>query len=234
MPTNSGLVQDVEAIGQICREEEILYLVDACQSAGQMPLDVNAIHCDFLSATYRKFLRGPRGTGFLYVSDRVLQQELCPVFLDLHSAIWSSENEYTLVSGARRFEIWERPYALCLGAKVATEYALKLGLDQIRDQVVQLADYTRGELQKLPKLRVLDKGTSLCGIATFTSDEVPSDVFKSKLEAARINTSTTFFDYARIDLGRKNARWAMRISPHYYNLQEEIDKTMEGLKECVG
>ena len=97
VPTSSGLVQPVEAIGRICLDRGIWYLVDACQSAGQIPLDVEKIQCDFLSATFRKFLRGPRGAGFLYVSDRILKQkDFAPLFVDLHSASWEKPDQYVL------------------------------------------------------------------------------------------------------------------------------------------
>lgn len=119
IPTNSGLVQPVTQIGRHCRELDLLYLVDACQSVGQYPLDVNRIGCDFLSATCRKFLRGPRGTGFLYVSDRVLDNGLEPLFIDMRGARWVGPNLYTPVAGAARFEDWEFPYAAVIGCASA-------------------------------------------------------------------------------------------------------------------
>ena len=131
VPTNSGLVQPVEAVGEVCAAAEVPYLVDACQSVGQMPMDVARLHCDFLSTTGRKFLRGPRGVGFLYVSDRMLADGAHPLLVDMRGAEWSGADEYTLVDGARRFENWEFAYALHLGLGEAARYALGVGLGEV-------------------------------------------------------------------------------------------------------
>ena len=227
VPTNSGLVQDVVSVGQLCQDHGALYLVDACQSAGQMPLDVKQIKCDFLSVTFRKFIRGPRGAGFLYVSDRVLQLELEPVFLDLLSAIWTEKDQYQMIEGARRFELWERPHALMLGAKASIEYALDLGLSAIESRVKQLADFCRAELSNLPNVRVLDEGKEVCGIVTCHVSDFEPGKLKLALMDAGINTSTTTLESARIDFAEKGVDWALRVSPHYYNTREEV-KTFIG------
>lgn len=123
IPTNSGLIQPVEAIGQICKKYDTLYLLDACQSVGQIVVDVEKIGCDFLSATGRKFLRGPRGTGFLYVSDRVLEERLCPLFVDMKGADWITASTYRMQMDATRFETWENSYSSLIGLKEAISYA---------------------------------------------------------------------------------------------------------------
>ena len=138
VPTNSGLVQDVETIGQICKEQDVWYLVDACQSAGQMPLDVEKIGCDFLSATMRKWLRGPRGAGFLFVSDKALQAGLEPFYPDLSGVDWTAADEYQFHQNAGRFGYWEKNYALMVGSKVAIEYAIQVGLKNIEKRVMEL------------------------------------------------------------------------------------------------
>ncbi|GAA5521255.1 hercynylcysteine sulfoxide lyase [Fodinibius salicampi] len=121
IPTNSGLIQNAKVVGEICRKFEIPFLLDACQAVGQLPVDVMDLHCDFLAATGRKFLRGPRGVGFLYVSDRMLKQGYSPLFPDTRGAKWISANNFQVEGDAKRFENWEFPYALVLGLGAAAE-----------------------------------------------------------------------------------------------------------------
>ncbi len=233
VPTNSGLVQPVDAIGQICKQRNVLYLVDGCQSVGQLAVDVQRMHCDFFTASFRKFLRGPRGTGFLYVADKVLEEDFCPLFLDLHSATWTGENAYEAVADAQRFELWERPYALMLGSKMAVDYAIDLGLSKIEHRVKFLADYCRSKLEQLPFLAVLDRGEEQCGIVTIHIPGWNAALFKQQLDQHNINSSITIFESARIDFGRKNVPWALRLSPHYYNTREEIDLVVSVIEKTI-
>lgn len=230
VPTNSGLVQPIAEIGAHCRAAGVLYLVDACQSAGQLPLDVEAIGCDFLSATFRKFLRGPRGAGFLYVSDRVLETALAPGFLDLHSAQWTAPDIFEPAPDARRFELWERNYALVLAARAAAEYALGVGIPVIADHVRSLADYARQALATLPGAQVLDRGGELCGIVTAHFPNANPDALLEALRLQGIHTSVSTAGSARIDFAEKGVAWALRVSPHYYNTAEEIDALIAALK----
>ena len=234
VPTNSGLVQDVAAIGAVCRETETLYLVDACQSVGQMPVDVMAIDCDFLSATSRKFLRGPRGCGFLYVSDRVLEAGYEPLFIDMHGANWASENEYEAFDTANRFENWEFNWGLVLGTGVAAEYATNIRLDHIANRVAMLADKLRSLLDGIDALRVLHRGDNLCGIVTCTVDGLDPAEIVATLRAQNINTSSQGRVYAVIDYDDLGVESSLRISPHYYNTEEEIDRVVSALRDVVG
>ena len=230
IPTNSGLIQDIYSIGELCRQHDILYLVDACQSAGQLPLDVQKIHCDFLSATMRKFLRGPRGAGFLYVSDKVLEAGYAPKYLDLHSARWTDTNNFALVDNALRFELWEKSLASVVGSKAAIDYALQIGLDEIAKAVQQISQYTRQQLQQIPGLRILDRGEQQAGIITLFMPKQEPIALQQTLEATyKINSSLSYFEYARIDLGQKQVPWVLRISPHYFNTKEEVDQLVAAL-----
>lgn len=233
VPTNSGLVQDITAIGKICQTKGILYLVDACQSAGQMPLDVQEIGCDFLSGTFRKFLRGPRGAGFLYVSNRVLAENLEPFFVDLRGADWTATDTYKLKNSARRFELWERSYALLLGSQAAVDYALQIGLEHIEQRVKALSHQLRTALQELPNFRVLDQGDELCGIVTVVSKKASPSLLKQALTAAHIHSSITDKGGAQIDFGRKGVEAALRLSPHYYNLETEVERVVDVLRKPV-
>lgn len=229
IPTNSGLVQPVVEIGKICREQGIWYLVDGCQSAGQMALDVERIGCDFLTATMRKFLRGPRGTGFLYASDRALEGGLEMLLPDMRSADWTAPDEYLTNPTARRFEYWEMPPALVLGSKAAAEYALSVGMEWIEKRVKILANLTRQRLGELPGVRVLDEGRELCGIITAHATHWEPNRLMEKLRAENINCRISSLAVAQIDFPRKGVSWALRVSPHYYNTEEEIGRFVEVL-----
>jgi selenocysteine lyase/cysteine desulfurase len=233
VPTNSGLVQPAEAVGAICQEADIPYLVDACQAVGQMPIDIGRLGCDYLAATARKFLRGPRGIGFLCVADRVLASGSHPLLVDMHGATWTDADEYSLTPDARRFEYWEFSHALVLGLGAAATYALEVGLDVARDRGRALAQYARDRLAELPDVRVLDRGPELCAIATAAIRGRAAQDLKLALRARGINTSSPEREDAVIDMDEKAATSALRVSPHYYNTREEIDMAVETLRELL-
>lgn len=230
VPTNSGLVQNVTAVGEICRTADIPYLVDACQAVGQIPIDVGAVGCDYLAATSRKFLRGPRGIGFLYVSDRALAGGAHPLLVDMHGATWSDPDRFELTPDARRFELWEISAALVLGTGAAADYALGVGIETVRDRVRALAAYARTRLAELPGFRVLDRGRELCAIVTVEPAGRPAADLKLELRARGINVSSPSREDAVIDMDDKHAPSALRISPHYYNTVGEV----EGLVGMLG
>jgi len=232
VPSNTGLIQPVEEVGDLCAERNIYYLVDGCQSVGQIPVDVTKIKCDFLSATMRKFLRGPRGAGFLHVSDKIINQKLEPLFIDMRGADWITADEYSPRMDARRFEDWEFPYALVLGSKAALDYALALGLDQIAERNKFLCYLVRQGLKSLG-LRLLDIGDKQSSIITV---EIPNQKASEVLTALRnenINTSVGYRHFALIDFDAKQVDWALRISPHYFNTQEEIDTLINVVKKLL-
>ncbi|MFG6201438.1 aminotransferase class V-fold PLP-dependent enzyme [Nonomuraea sp. JJY05] len=222
VPTQSGLVNPAAEIGRLTRAAGVPFLLDACQSVGQLPVNVQEIGCDMLSATGRKFLRGPRGTGFLYVSNRLIQT-LEPPFLDLHAATWTDYQTYEVRPDARRFENWESNYAAKIGLGAAVNYALNWGLEAIEERVTALAARLRHQLAQLPAVTVQDQGRRLCGIVTFTVDGVPATDVQRHLAAARINTSVSAVTSARFDLGGRSLPAVVRASVHYYNTEDEID-----------
>jgi len=231
VPTNSGLIQPIEQVGKFCSEFGVLYLVDACQSVGQLNVDVQKIGCDFLSVTCRKFLRGPRGAGFLYVSDRILEENYEPLFIDMQGAKWQDKDLYIMQESAQRFEDWEFPFALLLGSKEAIKYALNIGIDNIEERVRYLAGYLRDKLIDYKKLRLLDRGDDLCGIITLSITNKTAEEIKVLLKNNNINTTISYREYAVIDFDEKGVDWALRISPHYYNTIEEIDQFISVLKQ---
>ncbi|MFL5533180.1 MAG: aminotransferase class V-fold PLP-dependent enzyme [Gemmatimonadales bacterium] len=233
IPTNSGLVQPAEAIGEICRASDIPYLVDGCQAVGQMPIDVTRLGCDFLSGTARKFVRGPRGLGFLYISDRMLGRGAHPLLIDMHGATWTERDKFELSPDARRFETWEFAYALMFGLGAAAQYALDVGLETARDRSRDLAAYVRERLARLSGVRVLDRGKELCAIATAEIEGWHSSDVKLALRHRGINTSSPEREDAVIDMDSKHVTSALRISPHYYNSREEIDMAVDALSEVL-
>jgi selenocysteine lyase/cysteine desulfurase len=233
VPTNSGLVQPVEAVGEICFAAEVPYLVDACQAVGQMPVDVGTLRCDYLAGTSRKFLRGPRGIGLLYVSDRALTGGAHPLLVDMHGASWTDPDAFELTPDARRFETWEMPYALVLGLGAAVSYALEVGIPTAHQRAWALARHARERLARVPGVRVLDRGPALSAIVTIQPAARDGAELKLALRARGINTSSPEREDAVIDMDDKGVTSALRISPHYYNTTEEIEAAAAALEELL-
>jgi len=231
-PSQNGLLNDVVGIGDMLRinGSPAWYIVDACQSAGQIPLDMGRIGCDVLSATGRKFLRGPRGTGFLVVSQRLLD-EAEPFPLDLHGATWESELEFAVQPGARRFESWEKSYAALLGMGAAIDYALECGIDELRARIDTLAQGLRARLSEIPGVRVRDRGEIKTGIVTISAPDPAAIV--AGLRAKGINTSHSTPDYARHDFAQHGITGLVRISPHAYNTDEELDRAVAAISRLL-
>lgn len=229
VPTNGGLVNPAAEVGKIARETGALYLLDACQSVGQLAVDVAEIGCDLLSTTGRKYLRGPRGTGLLYVRRAVLDQ-LVPPVLDLHAATWTARDRYEMRPDARRFETWEANYAAQLGLGAAIDYALGWGLPRIQARVTALAETLRRRLAEIPGVRVRDLGVQRCGITTFTVDGAGADRLKSSLAEQGINISVSRTPSTRLDMDDRGLGEVLRASVHYYNTDEEITALVQAVR----
>jgi selenocysteine lyase/cysteine desulfurase len=223
VPTNSGLVNPAAEVGRVANRHGIPYLLDACQSVGQMPVDVDEIGCDLLSATSRKFLRGPRGVGFLYVRTAMLER-LSPSVLDLHGARWDAIDHFAMRPDARRFELWERSPALVLGTAVAARYAMAIGLGVIWDRVADLAASLRSALEQVPGVTVHDVGSVRGAIVTFTLRGRGAADVKAALHESAINVSFVTPNSARFDMEARNLPDLVRASVHYFNVEDEIER----------
>ena len=222
VPTNGGLVNPASEVGKIARDAGVFYLLDACQSIGQIPIDVGRVGCDMLSATGRKYLRGPRGTGFLYVN-RDSIEKLEPPFIDLHAAEWISSDRYKVRPDARRFENWETNYAGKVGLGKAVEYACELGLDVIWDRVSNLGSVLRSGLNHVPGITVHDLGKIKCGIVSFNAAKRSSQEIMDQLYELGINVSVTDRESTLLDMESRSLNSLVRASVHYYNTEEEIE-----------
>lgn len=223
IPSQSGVIHPAVEVGKLARRHRIFYLLDASQSVGQLPLDVNTLGCDMLVGTGRKYLRGPRGTGFIYVRHAIIEY-LEPQIIDLHSASWNSRDIFTFRDDARRFETFEKFIAGQIALGRAADYAADLGMDNISIRVQQLARMMRQSLETLPDVTVHETGNHLSGIVTFSrSGESATDLHRRLLRAG-INTSVVRQVNTRLDFERRGLQDINRASVHYYNTEAEIEQ----------
>ena len=239
VPTHTGVVQDVAGVSEVCRRAGVPLLVDACQAVGQLPIDAQALGCDYLAATARKFLRGPRGMGFLYVSDRALERGDHPLLLDLGGAEWTAPDDFELIGDARRFENWEFSYALVLGLGEAARYALEVGVEAGGGRARRLAQSARKRLAALPGVQVMDRGWDgsagdrLAAIVSLAFDGREPDDLMRALRERGVHTSVSTRTSGVLDMDDKGLAATLRVSPHYYNTEAEIDTLAEALEEIL-
>jgi len=233
IPTNGGLMNPAAEIGRIAKAHGIPYLLDACQAVGQMPVDVGELGCDYLAATARKFLRGPRGTGFLYVRAGILER-LEPYMLDMYGAEWTAPDAYEMRPDARRFETWESSLALHLGMGAAADYALDVGLEAIRERAFRLGAALRDGLSQSPGISVHDIGAEKCAIVTFSHDRVDADSIESALRDKNINVSVSGPSSTLLDANARGLPDLVRVSPHYYTSEAELETFLGALRGVTG
>lgn len=235
MPTNGGLVQPAAAIGRVLTamgNARPIYILDACQTAGQMPLDIGQIGCDILTGTSRKYLRGPRGVGFLYVR-RELIERLTPPFLDNHAATWVAADRFEIRQDARRFENWESYVAGKLGMGAAVDLALSLGIDGMWARIKRQAALLRTGLEDVPGLTIRDLGAERGGIVTFDiAGHSPTEIV-DHLRDRRINTSVSSVASARFDMEARGLTSLVRASVSYLTTDDEIRTALEVLRALV-
>ena len=229
IPTGGGLVNPAHDVGRIAKKHGIPFLLDACQSVGQMHLDVQEIGCDFLSATGRKYLRGPRGTGFLYVQEGWIER-LEPPLLDQYAAELIDANTYEIRTDARRFENWERYFAGQAALGQAVDYAMELGLEAIERRVVDLAACLREGLQETGVLELTDQGVKKSGLVTFQHQRLDAEQVKALVSKQNINVSTSSGSGMKLSYLERGLDGLVRASVHYYNTAEEIKKFITAVR----
>lgn len=232
IPSTAAGILPVAEIGKIARKYNILYLLDACQSVGHIPVDVKEIQCDMLAVTGRKYLRAPRGTGFLFVR-KDIQNQINATIMDGFSTSSITTNKYNLRDDARRFELYERSRALTIGLGKAVEYALAIGIDKISDRIIQLADLMRTQLRSIDGIIVHDFGTELCGIVTFSVMDVECNTIKDKLAKKHINISIGQAKSTLYFMDKNKLDAILRASVHYYNHEDEISLLCDALRETI-
>lgn len=226
VPSSNGLINPVEQVGEVVRGSDALYLLDACQSAGQLPIDVARIGCDMLSAAGRKFLRAPRGTGFLYVRKAVVDR-LAPPFAEQRGTTWESRDAFRWRNDALRFETWEKSYANAIGLAQAVDHALHWGLPAIADRIQALASSLRTQLTDVAGVSVHDTGLHRSGIVTFSSRDHGSMAIMEALRRAQINVVVADPANAKLDLEERGLGPVVRASVHYFNTEEEIARLVQ-------
>lgn len=232
IPTNGGLINPAEEVGRIAKSHNILYLLDACQAVGQLPIDIETLGCDMLTATGRKFLRGPRGTGFLFIKNDLLAQTE-PIMLDLFSAQVSGLDGYTLRPDARRFETWETNYSTRAGLKAAADYALKLGLPAIEARCRVITEAVKNALTEIKGVKLRDLGARQSAIVSFTIDDIDAATVMRLLSAHSINVSVSTPTSTPIDADERQLPPVVRVSPHYYNTEEEVAELASRIREIA-
>jgi cysteine desulfurase / selenocysteine lyase len=232
VPTNSGLVQPVEEVGALCTKYDVLYLLDACQAVGQLVVDVQKIGCDFLNGTGRKFLRGPRTSGFLYVSDKALNMGLEPLFIDRRGAEWVDNEEYNSDKTALRFEPREVGVEI-IGLAEAIRYCNEIGIENIEAYNKIIADKLRFNLMQIPNIQLLDLGSKKSNIITFHVKRKTLQEVDAFLRANNVYFSQSLKSYAIIDFNKKGVDWAIRLSPHYFNTLPEIEKVSQIIEKMT-
>lgn len=230
--THRGLINPVEEAGVLCRRAAVPFFLDACQSLGQLPVDVGRIGCDVATATGRKWLRAPRGTGLLFVNTEFAER-LRPPGIGGNSAVWLDAGHYRLLPGADRFVDFEVSIATHLGLGVAIDHALELGLEAIAARVDALGERLRRDLVAIVGVEVHDGGARRSGIVTFTVDAATPTEVAAAAGSAGVNVSVSQAPSARLDMSAPNPAAVVRASPHYYNTVDELDRLVETVRSVA-
>lgn len=223
VPSSSGQILPVEEIGKIAKTKDKLYLVDICQSVGQLPVNVETIGCDMATGTARKFLRGPRGMGFLYMNEKA-RGRIEPVVATNKSAAWVGDQEIEFRTDTALFEAWERNIGNQLAFGAAVDYLLELGLERATSEIQSRAAYLRSGLSNINKVIPTCQPDATAAIITFNKEGYDAADVKAKFHAEGVGVQVSTIEHTRLDLGARGINTTIRVSPHYYNSKDELDR----------
>ncbi|MFN2622526.1 MAG: aminotransferase class V-fold PLP-dependent enzyme [Chthoniobacterales bacterium] len=217
----SGYRIDLDGIGALCAERGVLFSVDAIQTLGAFL--VSLAHVDFLSAGAQKWMLGPSGAGILYVK-KGRSELLRPTIIggwNVVSPNFIAQREVKFESGGRKFEPGAYAHSVLAGLRAAVELLLETGANEISDTIKQLNQSLRDQLAPAGfEFLSPSEEKNQCGILTFRHPRMPSDAL---WEAA---TKNDIVISLRFD--RANRSW-LRVSPHFYNTNAEIEKIADVL-----
>lgn len=229
-----SIVNPVEEIGRLAKKYGAIYVVDGCQAVGQFSVDVQKIQCDAYVTTGRKWLCGPRGTGFLYIKDFSLFRT---PQLDLASAYLVFDDDFNVKGvnvrkDARQFELWERSYANMLGLATALDICLKQGIDNISARIQVLANKLRLSAQTNPNFHLLGKPVSISGVLGFyLKDYSKEEELKNVFIRHNIGISMMSDWDCPLYFPKNGATQIFRLSPHYYSDFSSIEKVCKIIEE---
>ncbi|MEW6343955.1 MAG: aminotransferase class V-fold PLP-dependent enzyme [Paraburkholderia sp.] len=232
MPANGGLINPAAAIGRIARRHGIAYFIDAAQAVGQMPIDVTELGCDILSGVGRKALRGPRGTGLLYVRQAFLER-LTPAFVDTHTAPLDAGGEPVLRTDAARLEPSEAAPALRCGLASALQEALEIGVENIRARIDAVAQTVRAELAQIDGVTLLDQGRERSGLVSFSVAGHEPAALQRALAARGVTIGSNGVSYTPLDMNARGLTQIARVSVSYLTTEEEIGKMLGDLRSLL-
>lgn len=233
IPTSSGLVEPVEAVGALAKQYGALFVLDATQSVGQVVVDVAAIGCDVLVTTGRKFLRAPRGTGLAFVSAALIER-IDPWAPDVRASSWTSENDWSSAPIARKLESWEHAVAARVGLATALEQAIGRGMGPTAAYLGALSADLRSRLSGIDGVELADPPAATSAIITFRLPGVPDAEVIAFLKTRDIHTISIPAAHAQWDLGSRGIQSVIRASVHVYNNTADLDALTNAVSEFAG
>ena len=223
---HGSIVNPVNEVGVLAKKYGAIYIVDGCQAVGQFKVDVQQIQCDAYMTTGRKWLCGPRGTGFLYVKKSSLfhatQLDLASADLVLNSL--SKVTDVEIRKDAKQFELWERSISNMLGLSSAINDCLFKNISVISEQIQYLSNKLRYLAYSNSNLNIIGEIESLSGILGFyLNDESKEETLKEEFKKNGISISTMSDWDCPLHFPKTGAKSIFRLSPHYTTSGETID-----------